>query len=129
MIRLIILIFSSFISVSCVTPVYDGKDIIVDSEGNKVCGLHGTKVDKNKGYFYSSGLISPTIIDGRAERRFPNTTHVGFSPYYEDKSSFQYTRPGIIHTCKDCEDGRDNYRAKFSNLPHWYTRLILNHTR
>ena len=97
---------------SCSFPVYKGEDIVQNVDGDKVCGLHGTKLTKNEGYSYSSGLISPIPIDALAEERFPNTTHVGWQKEYDAEGDFQYTTPSVLYTCPDCLEAREKYRKR-----------------
>lgn len=110
----------SIVLVGCVAPTYEGDSITRDSQGNLVCGIHGTPVEEHTGYRFSGGLIHGTEEDEFAQRRYPNTLDVGFSPEYEDDENWPYTWPGKAYTCEKCYEGHNQLRK----LPMWYKRAF-----
>jgi hypothetical protein len=75
----------------CVSPAYYGKPIVT-SEGEKVCGLHGTAVKPVKG-FIVEGCVLGSEDYGFAARRAPNTLFPGFWETYDAKWAPSHPRP------------------------------------
>ena len=78
-----------------------------ESDGTKVCSVHGTELEAREGYIFN-GFMRGNEEFEFAARRYPNVIGPNFSPEYSER--FNQTLPHTKYVCKDCERAHEELK-------------------